>query len=75
VQPTRNSEAPAGPARLGQADGGHETLHIGQHAAYLWCEDGILQSTAAVALMKGLADNGTTRNWATMEKIHAMLQS
>jgi uncharacterized protein (DUF1697 family) len=72
---TPDSDALAALAPLGHGDWGHETLHIGQHAAYLWCADGILQSTAAVALMKGLADNGTTRNWATIEKIHAMLQS
>lgn len=72
---TPDSDALATLAPLGHSDWGHEKLHIGQHAAYVWCADGILQSKAAVALMKGLADNGTTRNWATVEKIHAMLQS
>lgn len=51
-----------------------EKLHIGQHAAYLWCADGILQSKAGTALLKGLADAGTTRNWATIEKIHQAMQ-
>ncbi len=50
-----------------------EKLHIGAHAAYLWCADGILQSKAATALLKGLADAGTTRNWATVLKIHQQL--
>jgi len=62
-------------AALGQADWGAEAVHIGKQAAYVWCENGILQSKAAVALMKGLADAGTTRNWATIEKIHALLQA
>ncbi len=53
---------------------GGETLHIGPHAAYLWCAEGILQSKAAAALLKGLADTGTTRNWATVQKIHEQLQ-
>jgi len=72
---TQDNHTLAALAPLGHTDWGHEQLHTGQHAAYVWCADGILQSKAAVALMKGLADNGTTRNWATIEKIHAMLQS
>jgi uncharacterized protein (DUF1697 family) len=28
-----------------------------------------------VALLKGLAQSGTTRNWATLEKIHALLKN
>jgi uncharacterized protein (DUF1697 family) len=28
-----------------------------------------------VALLKGLAPTGTTRNWATVEKLHALLQN
>lgn len=51
-----------------------DLLHVGRHAAYLWCGNGILQSKAAVGLLKGLADSGTTRNWATLQKIHALLQ-
>jgi uncharacterized protein (DUF1697 family) len=50
-----------------------EELHVGKHAAYLWCADGILESKLAVALLKRLATSGTTRNWATVLKIHALL--
>lgn len=60
---------------LTSSDWGNEALHITPHAAYVWCADGILQSPAATALLKGLAEQGTTRNWATMEKIHALLQA
>ena len=55
-------------------DWGDEAIHVGKDAAYLWCANGILESKAAVALLKGLSHSGTTRNWATMEKLHALLQ-
>ncbi len=43
-------------------------------AAYLWCGNGILESKAAVALLKKLGERGTTRNWATVEKLKALAQ-
>lgn len=52
-----------------------EQLLVGKHAAYLWCANGILESQLAVALLKGLAASGTTRNWATVQKIHAQLSA
>ena len=52
-----------------------EELHVGKHAAYIWCANGILESKVAVALLKGLAASGTTRNWATVQKIHALLSA
>jgi len=52
---------------------GTEKLHVGKHAAYVWCANGILESKVAVALLKGLEDTGTTRNWGTLNKIHALL--
>ena len=54
---------------------GAEKLHVGKHAAYVWCANGILESKVAVALLKGLEDTGTTRNWGTLNKIHALLTS
>jgi uncharacterized protein (DUF1697 family) len=53
---------------------GDERVHVGRHAAYLWCANGILESKAAAALLTDLADLGTTRNWATLQKIHALMQ-
>ncbi|MEK8031177.1 DUF1697 domain-containing protein [Ideonella sp. DXS29W] len=47
----------------------------GRHGAYLWCEQGILASRAAVALDKQLRDDVTTRNWATALRIATLLQS
>jgi len=52
---------------------GAEKMHVGKHAGYVWCANGILESKAAVALLKGLEDTGTTRNWGTLNRIHALL--
>jgi uncharacterized protein (DUF1697 family) len=59
---------------LGRTGWGEEEVLVGKSAAYAWCPVGILKSKAGAALLKGLADTGTTRNWATIEKLHAMLQ-
>ena len=59
---------------LGRTGWGAEEILVGKHAAYVWCPNGILQSKAGAALLKGLADSGTTRNWATIGKLHELLQ-
>jgi hypothetical protein len=46
---------------------------VGKYAAYLWCANGILESQVSVALFKGLNNTVTTRNWATLTKIHALM--
>jgi uncharacterized protein (DUF1697 family) len=71
---TGDAKALAALHALAQSEWGGDELHVGPHAAYLWCANGILESKLAVALLKGLAECGTTRNWATVEKIHALLQ-
>jgi len=70
---TRDNKALKLAAALSDRDWGDERLHVGKHAAYLWCANGILESKAAESLLKGLASAGTTRNWTTMNKIHALL--
>jgi uncharacterized protein (DUF1697 family) len=60
---------------LAQQSWGPERLHVGTHAAYLWCANGILESKLIGALFKGLEGRGTTRNWGTLNKIHALLES
>ncbi|RZL35093.1 MAG: DUF1697 domain-containing protein [Rubrivivax sp.] len=55
------------------ADSG-ERFVVTTHAAYLWCGNGILESQAAVALLKQLGASGTTRNWATVQKLNALAQ-
>ena len=70
------SDAKALAALQSMADAawGAERVHVGKHAAYVWCANGILDSKVAVALLKNLAQSGTTRNWATVEKIYALMQ-
>jgi uncharacterized protein (DUF1697 family) len=58
---------------MASANWGDERIHIGKHAAYVWCANGILESEAAVALLKNLNETGTTRNWATLNKIHTLM--
>jgi uncharacterized protein (DUF1697 family) len=70
---TNDAKSLAGVAQLADAEWGDEQVHVGRHAAYLWCANGILESKAAVALLKKLDARGTTRNWATLKKIHALM--
>jgi uncharacterized protein (DUF1697 family) len=70
---TNDPKAFASVKALAYTDWGKERLQVGKQAAYLWCANGILESKAAVALLKGLEGAGTTRNWATMKKIHALM--
>ena len=59
---------------LGRTGWGEEEVLVGKHAVYAWCPSGILESKAGVALLKNLEESGTTRNWATLEKIDALLK-
>lgn len=70
---TGEARALAGIRSLAAQKWGEERLQVGKHAAYLWCANGILESKAAVGLLKDLKDAGTTRNWATLVKIHALM--
>ena len=45
---------------------------LGERAAYVWCPDGILGSAAAAAIGKLLGDATTSRNWATLLRLHAL---
>ena len=71
---TNDARALASLKKVASAQWGDEKVHVGKHAAYLWCADGILESKAAVALLKNLDETGTTRNWSTLNKIHTLLQ-
>lgn len=50
-----------------------ERFVIGNHAAYLDCARGILQSRVASALLGNAGRGVTTRNWATVLRLAAML--
>jgi uncharacterized protein (DUF1697 family) len=70
---TSDSAALAAVKALSQLQWGADRIHVGKDAAYLWCANGILESKAAVALLGRLKEAGTTRNWATVRKIHAFV--
>ena len=71
---TNDAKSLAKVASLAKERWGKEEIQVGKHAAYIWCVNGILESKVAVALLKGLGETGTTRNWATIGKILGLLQ-
>jgi len=73
VAMTSDGKALASVKALARADWGNEKIHVGKHAAYVWCAGGILESKALDALLKPLWTHATTRNWATLNKIHALM--
>lgn len=50
-----------------------DQILFGEHAMYLWCANGILESRAASAMLGKFGRGATTRNWATFMKISALL--
>jgi uncharacterized protein (DUF1697 family) len=50
-----------------------ERMQVGQHAAYLWCAGGILESKAGAALLGKAGRAATSRNWATVLKLVALV--
>ena len=60
-------------APLARQSWGPEQLALTPHAAWMWCPEGIIDSPLAKACTKCLSDRVTTRNWATMKKIHTLL--
>ena len=73
VAVTHDARALAAVAKLAKLAWGAERIHVGKHAAYVWCAGGILESKALTTLLKELEGTGTTRNWATLGKIHALM--
>lgn len=63
-------------AALKKAIVGRETVHIGGRHAYLTYPDGIGNSRlTTAAIEKAIGTRGTARNWNTVQKIAALLQS
>ena len=58
---------------LADADWSPEAFAVGRHAAWLWCANGIIESRVSKAVTKVLVTRGTARNWATVEKLQAMV--
>lgn len=59
---------------LAEQEWGAEVLALGARAAYLWCPEGQLASRLPEAVGRALGDGVTTRNWATLLKLHALVQ-
>lgn len=51
-----------------------EQFQVGRHAAYLHCAAGILDSRAGAALLGKAGRSVTTRNWATVLRLHALVR-
>jgi uncharacterized protein (DUF1697 family) len=54
-------------------DWGTGRLALAGRVAYVWCPDGVLQSKLPDATARVLRDAATSRNWATMLKLHALV--
>lgn len=50
-----------------------DVIAVGERVAYMWCPSGLIESKLAAAAARLLGDGVTTRNWATMLKVHALL--
>lgn len=74
VAMSNDAKAIAALGKFASRKWGEERMHVGKHAAYLWCAHGILESKVAAALLTELKDAGTTRNWATLNRIHALME-
>jgi len=60
---------------LEEGDWAPEAFAVGGHAAWLWCANGIIESRISKAVGKVLKERGTARNWATVEKLQAMVSA
>lgn len=63
---------PAKLAPLAKEDWSPEAFGLGKHVAYLWCANGITESKLMEAFGRAAGDAQTTRNWATITKLHAL---
>jgi len=50
-----------------------ERMHVGRHALFLWCPNGALQSDVGKLLLGRRGREITTRNWATLGKLVALV--
>ena len=58
---------------LREQDWSPEALAVGSRVAYLWCPEGVIKSRVFEAVGRTLGGAVTTRNWATMQKLHALM--
>lgn len=50
-----------------------EAFALGKKAAYLWCPNGIIDSKLLKSFVRITGEAATTRNWATVLKLQAMV--
>jgi len=62
-------------SEVGKAKWKPEAFALGERAAYIWCPPGQLESPLAKAVFKALGDGATSRNWATIEKLRALVSN
>jgi uncharacterized protein (DUF1697 family) len=62
-------------APLLRQDWAPDVMAVSGRTAYLWCAGGILASRLVTEVGRTLGDGVTTRNWATILKIHAAAAS
>ncbi len=55
-----------------EQDWAPDALALGRRVAYVWCSGGILESRLAQSVGRALGSAVTTRNWATILKLHAI---
>jgi len=60
---------------LARQDWTPDVLAVGARVAYLWCPKGMLESRLAETVSRLLAGAATTRNWATVTKLHVLVES
>jgi uncharacterized protein (DUF1697 family) len=58
---------------LERSDHGDERIAVADHAIYLWCPHGLLQSELFGEMNRILRNDVTTRNWSTVNRILAVL--
>ena len=59
---------------LTRQDWSPEELRVGTRVSYVWCPKGMIESPLFAAVTRLLGDAATTRNWATMTKLHALIE-
>lgn len=52
---------------------GSEEMALGARAAYLWCPRGLMDCQLTAEVGRILGDGVTIRNWATVQKLHALV--
>ncbi len=72
---TQDNDALRGLADLGSEARPPERFVLGEHAAFLYCPDGILKSKAGAALLGKRGEATTTRNWRTVLKLRDLVEA